>query len=335
MTVCVVWDISEKIDDFLEKQAPLKAIVFDYYFNFIPYFASMLSPLFVFIAVIFFTAKMANNTEFVAILSSGISFRRILLPYFIAAALLASISFYFSGWVIPHANQVRLEFESRYIKTRYYFNNRNIHRQISPGEFIYFESYNGTENAGYKFSLEKIQDGKLYYKLMSDFIRWDTTSHKWKIENYLIREIDGMHEKMKKGVTFDTTLAFFPEDFNRRINNVETMDNKELKEFINQEQLRGTDNIEYYQIEKYKRTSVPFATFILTLIGVSLASRKVRGGIGMQIVFGLVLSFIYIFFMQVANVFSTNGGMSPFIAVWIPNIIFTVIGLALFRYAPK
>jgi len=335
IVIAVVFDISEKIDDFLERHAPLYAIVFKYYLNFIPYFANLFAPLFVFISVIFFTSKMAANTEIVAILNSGVSFRRMLLPYFISACTIAVISFYFNGWVIPHANNTRLAFENVYIRNPVEFKDRNIHRQISPGVFIYLESYNNIENIGFRFSMEKIQNGKRVYFLDSDRVTWDSTSGKWRIENYYIRTINGYHEKLTGGHRLDTALAFAPSDFKRRLNIVEAMDTPALNKFIEEEKLEGSENISAYLIEKYRRISVPVATFILTLMGVSLSSRKIRGGIGMQLGVGITLSFAYILFMQISNTFATSGSVSPLIAVWIPNVIFTIIALFLVRIAPK
>ena len=335
MTVSIVWDITEKLEDFIQKHAPLKAIVFDYYLNFIPYFASLLSPLFVFIAVIYFTARLANNTEIVAILCSGVSFWRLLFPYFISATFLAVVAFIFSGWVIPNSNKVRLEFENTYIFNKFVYNGRNIHRQISKEEYFYMESFNNQQNSGYRFAFEKIKQGKLKFKLTSDIISWDSVSGKWKLENYILREISDSTERLSSGKMLDTTLAFKPSDFTIRLQSIETMDNGELDKFIQTELARGSDNIDFYLVEKYSRFANPFATFILTLIGVSLASRKVRGGIGLQIVFGLCLSFTYIFLMQLSNTFAFYGGLYPAIAVWIPNIIFSGIALFLLRYAPK
>ena len=333
LSITVVFDISEKIDDFLEKQAPLKAIVFDYYLNFIPYFANTYSPLFVFIAVIFFTSRMANNTEIVAILGSGISFNRMILPYLVAASVIASLSFYFNNWVIPHSTKVRLEFENRYIKNPYKFIYRNIHRQISPGNFIYFESYNNAENVGFQFSQEKFKNGKLYYKLMADRIIWDSIASKWKVENYTIREINNMREKLIQGSRFDTIYSFRPEEFQRRENNIETMDTPHLRKFIQEEKQRGAENTTYMDVERYRRTSLPFATFILTLIGVSLSNKKVRGGIGMQIGFGILLSFTYIMFIQISQTFAINANFPSLLAVWIPNIFFGCIALYLYKKA--
>jgi lipopolysaccharide export system permease protein len=337
ISIAIVFDISEKIDDFLQKEAPLRAIVFDYYFNFIPYFVNLFSPLFTFIAVIFFTSKMAYDTEIVAILASGVSFKRFLRPYLIASTVLAILSFLLINFIIPPANQTRLHFEEVYIRNPYYNREYNIHRQIGPGNFIYFESYNNQRNIGYKFSAEQldIETGEMTYKLMSEIISWDTLTNKWKLDNYYIRTIDGMDEKIIKGATLDTVFNFTPEEFGRRINNIETMNFFELNKFIEDERFKGSENVVYYELEKYQRMSLPFATFILTLIGVSLASRKVRGGIGLHIGIGLLIAFTYILFMQISTTFATNAGLSPLIAVWIPNIIYLFLGLYLLQKSPK
>jgi lipopolysaccharide export system permease protein len=333
--IAIIFDVSEKMDDFLERKAPLKAIFLDYYLNFIPYFANLFSPLFVFISVIFFTARLSANTEIIAILGSGVSFRRLLRPYFIAAGVLALLSWYFNGWVIPHSNKVKLAFENTYIKNPIRFEDRNIHRQIAPGNFIYLESFNNIDNTGFRFSLEKIEDGKRVVYLNSDRIQWDSTGQKWKIQNYYIRKINGMHESISSGKELDTVLNLTPANFKRRMNIVDAMDTPALSRFIEEEKMEGSANVGAYLVEKYRRISIPIATFILTLIGVSLSSKKVRGGIGLQLAFGIGLSFIYILFMQVSNTFAINGVMPPLIAVWLPNLIFTIIGFALLRNAPK
>ncbi|NNF01667.1 MAG: YjgP/YjgQ family permease [Bacteroidia bacterium] len=212
---------------------------------------------------------------------------------------------------------------------------RNVHRQIAPGEFIYFNSYSTKDKTGYQFSYEKFEDKKLVFKVISNRILWDSTSSKWKLENYFIRNIDSTGESIRKGYRMDTTFAFHPKEFSRRIRFIQAMDNGELDDYIKKERLRGSENIPFYLVERHKRGSYPFATFILTIIGVSVASRKVRGGIGMQIGLGLFLSFTYILFMQVTTTFATNGNVPALIAVWIPNIVFTVIALFLLRNAPK
>lgn len=333
--IVIIFDISEKIDDFLEKAAPLKAIVFDYYFNFVPYFANLFSALFTFISVIFFTSKLTSNSEVIAILSSGISFRRFLYPYFISSLILAVFSFVLINWIIPPANKKRLEFEDIYLRNKFDFKERNIHRQINPGEFIYLESYNNTYNIGYKCSIEKFENGKLRSKLLSDYIKWDTAKTKWTITNYTIRDFVNNTELLSTGRKLDTTLNMFPEEFKRRNNVVEAMNFGELNRFIEQEINIGSDNIVLWQIEKHKRFAFPFSTFILTLIGVCLSSRKTRGGIGLNIGLGILLAFSYIMFMQVSTVLATNASMNPFVAVWIPNILYAAIGVFLYFKASR
>ena len=335
IVIAIVFDISEKIDDFIEKEAPFQAIVFDYYLNFIPYFVNLFSPLFVFIAVIFFTSKMAGQTEIVAILASGVSFRRFVAPYIVVAAVIAAASFYLNGWVIPHANKTRLEFENTYIKNPYVFKSKNIHRQIVPGEFIYFESYNNIDNIGYRFTYEKFNGGALNYKMHAERLKWNETDESWKAENFSVRPVNGMDESLQHGQTLDTTFNFTPDEFNQRENNIVTLDMKELEEHIQAKKIRGAEGIQFDLVEKYKRSAFPFATFILTMIGVSLSSRKVRGGIGLQIGIGLLLSFSYIMFMQITTTFATNGNMPAVIAVWIPNLIYAGVAIYLLRSAPK
>ncbi len=333
--IVVVFDISEKIDDFLEKQAPLSVIVVDYYFNFIPYIVNLFSPLFTFIAVILFTSKMASRTEIVAILSSGISYTRILYPYILSATVIAGLSLYLNNYIIPRATKKRIAFEDIYIRDQFRNLDRNIHKQESPGNYIYLERYSTEENTGYKFSIEKFRKGELYYKLMAESIKWDSTKSRWTVNNFYIRTINGINEHIRKGVKIDTTFAFTPKEFGRKDNTVETMDTPELNKYIESERLKGSDNIEVYEIEKYRRSSFPFATFILTLIGVSIASRKVRGGIGMHIGLGIFISFTFIMFMQVSTTFAAGGLLSPLIAVWIPNFVFSFLAWYLLKKAQK
>jgi lipopolysaccharide export system permease protein len=333
--IVVVFDISEKLEDFIAKKAPFKAIIFDYYFNFIPYIINLFSPLFTFIAVIFFTAQMATRTEIVAILSSGVSYKRLLFPYMLSATVITILSLTLNNFVIPHATKKQIAFEDKYIKNEFFNQDKNIHKQISPGNFIYLEQFHTYDLTGIRFSIEKFKEGKLYYKLNAETIHWDSTMQKWGMNNYYIRYIDGMKEVLKKGTYVDTTLGFTPAEFGRKDNIVGTMDYKELNEYIISEQKKGSDNIEIYKIEKYRRFSFPFATFILTLIGVSLASRKVRGGIGMHIGLGVLISFAFIMFMQVSTTFAAGGQISPLVSVWIPNVIFSFLAWFLLSKAQK
>lgn len=336
LSIAVVFDFSEKIDDFIENGAPFREVIFDYYLNFIPYFAVLFSALFTFISVIYFTSKMAYNTEIIAILSSGVSFRRLLVPYMLSATVIAGFAFFLSNYIIPDANKVKLDFEEKYIHKRpVSFNRKNIHRQISPGVFIYMESYSNMSLTGYNFSMEEFDQGRLVSKLMADQIYWDSTKNKWTIRRYYIREVNGLEENIIEGNTLDTTLNMLPSDFSRRLNVVESMSLKELNDFIKVSRMQGEVNVIAYQIEKYKRIAYPFSTFILTLIGVAVSSRKVRGGIGVQLGAGLVISFSYILFMQFSSQFSIGGSIPPLIAVWIPNIIFAFVALIMYKMAPK
>jgi len=341
VVIAIVFDFSEKIDDFVEHNASAHAIIFEYYLNFAPYFALLFSPMFTFIAVIFFTSKMAYQTEIIAILSSGISFLRFLYPYFLGALILGILTFTLNNFVLPHANKVRLKFEDRYLVTsvnkppQNTVEERNIHKQIQPGVFIYLESYSSLSNVGYKFTIEKFEEGKLKEKLSSDYITWDSTKRKWTMNNYYIRKITGIQESLSKGNALDTVIGLTPEDFVRRDNAVETMNYYELNYFIKQQKLHGEESINAYILEKNKRIAGPFSTFILTLIGVALSSRKVRGGIGMHIGLGLGICFGFILFNQFSSQFAISGAISPAFAVWIPNIIFFAIGVVLYRLAPK
>lgn len=335
ISIAVVFDLSEKVEDFIEKSAPVKAIIFDYYLNFIPYFANLFSSLFTFIAVIFFTSKMAYNTEIIAILSSGVSFRRMMYPYFISALVIALMSFLLMAYIIPPANVIRKDFEYKYIRNPIRNTDKDIHRQIEPGLFIYMKSYNTTNDVGYKFSMERFEDGILKSKLISDYVKWDSTLSKWNIRNYYVRDIDGLNEKITKGSSIDTTLNMSPEEFKRMKNFTETMNLHQLNEYIEQQYMQGADNVVELLIDKYNRFVYPFSTFILTLIGVSLSSRKVRGGIGMHIGFGLLLSFSYILFMRFTAMFAISGSMNAMFAVWLPNILYAIISVFLYRIAPK
>ncbi|HVN57091.1 MAG TPA: LptF/LptG family permease [Bacteroidales bacterium] len=338
MTVAVVFDVAEKLDDFMEKNAPLRAIIFDYYLNFIPYFAILFSPLFVFISVIFFTSRMAVNTEIIAILNSGMSFRRMMWPYFLSSLVIAIFCFFLTNFVIPHSNSIRIDFEDKYSR-----NSRlrkgvvfNFHRQVYPRVYMYMGNYKPDVQTGINFTLEKFDEsGKLVSKLTAARVTWDTTRRKWSAWTYFIRDLGGDSERITRGVKIDTTLTIKPQDFARDPEFVGTMTYRELNEYIDLLRLQGSDELKLFLLEKHRRIANPFAVFILTLIGVSLSSQKVRGGIGMQIGIGVGLSFSYILFMQFASQFSLKGNLNPMMAEWIPNILYLFIALFLYRIAPK
>lgn len=336
--IAVIFDFSEKIDDFIQKQAPLKAIIFDYYLNFIPYFATLFAPMFVFISVIFFTSRMAVNTEIIAMLNSGMSFRRLLLPYLVSAAFIAIAAFMLQNYVLPHSNIARLDFEEKYYRSSDFrrMNVSSVHRQVYPNVYIYMEQYNKISQSGRNFSMEKFNDkGMLESKMTANMIRWDSTANKWGAWWYYIRENDSLGERITSGRRIDTVLNVGPDDFTRSPEFVFTMTHGELIDYIDVLKSQGSDEIKLYLNEKHRRYASPFAFFILTLIGVSLSSRKIKGGIGMQIGLGLGLTFSYILFMQFASQFSLKGDLDPALAMWIPNIIYAFIAMGVYYTAPK
>ena len=333
ISISIVFDVSENIDDFMAKDVPLRAIVFDYYLNFIPYFANLFSGLFTFIAVIYFTSKLAYDTEIIAILCSGVSFNRLMRPYIVSAAVIALFSYLLGNYVIPPANLKKVEFRNQYIGTRTDKYETNIHRQIEPGIFVFLESFTSND-VGYKFTLEKFVDHRLVSKLTSEYIKWDREKKKWTIHNYYVRSIDGRKETIKQGIQIDTTLNMTPADYQVVDNIVETMTLPKLNTSIASLKLRGVNTTDY-EIEKHKRMAGPFSAFILSIIGVSLASRKVKGGIGYHLGLGLLLSFSYILFMQVTTVFTTSGMLDPWIAMWIPNVVYGAFAFYLYRRAAR
>ncbi len=335
MAIVIIFDVAEKLDDFMEKDVSWNQIIFVYYLNFIPYFANFFSPLFVFISVIFFTSKLTGDSEIVAILTSGVSYRRLMYPYFISALFLATLSFILTGYVIPEANKKRIAFEYEYVYHRGGFSARNVHKQVEPGVYVYLESYDNSRDIGYKFSIEKFDKKELVSKLIADRISWDSTKNKWTVKNYYIRDYKGKEELITSGNSIDTALNLKPSDFKRVERSIETLNAKELSKFIIDQEMKGDDKIESYKVEEYRRLAFPFSTFILTLIGVSLSTQKRRGGTGLNIGIGLSLSFLYILFMQVFTELAKAGTVPSLLGVWIPNILFFGVGIFLYLIAPK
>lgn len=334
ISIAVVFDFAENVDKLIN--VPIKEVLLDYYGNFIPYFISLFSPLFNFIAVIYFTSKLAYDSEIIAILSSGISFSRFVRPYMLGATVIAVFNFVLGGWVIPQATRGMNDFKDVYLRSSYRKAQlgRNIHRQIEEGTFVYMRSYNTSNDVGYRFTLESFKDGELKSKLSADYIQWDKEKKVWEINNYFIRTIDGYNETIESGSKMDTVLQMKPEDYQVRNYMAEMLPNGELEKEINSLKLRGISTIEY-EIEKHKRQASLLASYILTLIGVSLASRKVKGGLGLHLGLGILISFSFIMFMQVTTVFAISGAMPPMLAVWIPNIIFGILALYLYHNAKR
>ena len=334
--IVIIFDVSENIDSFLKHNAPWQRVVVDYYIMSIPYYINLFIHLFAFIAVVFFTSKMAARTEIVAILSSGISFWRFLYPYMLAAVSIAIMSLYFGNFLIPKTNEIRRQFKDEYMEKLTQSAGRNVHVQIEKNEFVYVETYNIAKQYGYKFSWEKYDGNELVYKVMSDMLYHDTVAvNGWIIDPYAIRTIEGAEESLVKGRNLDTLLNLYPTDLYKMKEDFEEMNYFELRDQIQGMKEKGSEGVIAYQVEMHTRMSSPAAVLILTLIGAALSSRKVRGGIGMHLGIGITIAFAYILFMQISKSFAISGSLSPFLAAWIPNFIFCVLGIYLLKKAPK
>ena len=292
--IIIVFDLAEKIDDFIEHEAPFREIILSYYINWIPFLLNLFSPVFVFIAVIFFTSKMAQKSEIVAIMASGVSYLRLLVPYVITACLLAFLSFSLYAWIIPNADKKRVVFENEYIRERENYSKQYIKRQIRPGVIMTLETFNLRDSFGYQLNMERIEDGAIISKLGAEKMVWNRETESWQIKNYWIREFKNGKEYLTRGEQLDTMIQFSPEDFFRKIDDIQMFNMRELDEMIAMEDMVGTGNTYFYTTEKYKRIASPFSIIILTIIGVSVSARKSRGGIGLSLGIGVLLSFLYL-----------------------------------------
>ena len=336
ISIAVVFDINENIDDFINNKAPLKAIVFDYYLNFIPYYTNLFSPLFVFIAVIFFTSKLAENSEIIAMFSTGMSFKRLMVPYMISAGIIALVTYILSTEVIPTGSVTRLKFEQVYKNKKKVDYVRNIQLEVDSGVIAYMERYEDYNRTGYRFSLDKFEDHKLVSHLTARRVTYDTaTVHKWIIRDYMIRAMKGMRETITRGDRMDTSINMEPKALLITRGHQETMTSPQLREYIDKQKKRGFANIKIFEVEYYKRIATSFAAFILTVIGLSLSSQKRKGGMGLHLGIGIGLSFSYILFQTISSTFAINGNVPPNLAVWIPNILYLFIAIYLYRKAPK
>jgi lipopolysaccharide export system permease protein len=348
LAIFIVFDIKDKLATFATNDIPVKEIVFDYYLMFIPYYGNLFSPLFVFISVIFFTSKMAQQTEFIAILSSGTSFNRILRPYIISACLLSSASLVFNHFILPKAFKIKIGFEDKWINKNYNNEERNIHKKIGSNRILYIESYDNLINTAFRVTIEDVVKHKQTYFLSAENMKWDSLTSEWVMTNVrertilaqdrldTIRNQKPIYKQVERFVPVKRMkLEFSPVDMWRDESKIETKPYFELKDYIIREKLKGSNRIELYEVENYKRSSFPFATFILTIIGVCVSSRKVRGGVGLQIALGLFLSCIYIMLMYVFTTIATTGNAPPLLAVWTPNIVFSFVALYFYSVAQK
>ena len=333
--ITVVIDVSEKIDNFLDGTATWKEIVFTYYLSFIPYIVAMLAPFFVLVSVIFFTSQLADRSEIIAILNSGTSYFRFLRPYFVGAVILGGGLWYSNNYLVPESNKRRLGFENKYINK--FTNNMsyNFHRQIRPGEFMYVENYRPADAVGFRFSIDKFTDGKMTFKLRSDKIEWDKKTNKWRVTNYFTRQMLPTGDIIKTGQQFDSAYNFTPESFSVSSDRKDEMTTPRLADFIDHMKKAGSNDIEFYEVERYRRSSGAFSVFIMTLIGVSLASRKLRGGLGWHLVLGIGICALFEIIMKFSVTFSTNSSLPPVLGVWIPNLLFGIVAIYLTAKAPK
>ena len=338
ISISIVFDVNENLAKFTQYHAPLKAIVFDYYMNFVPYFANLFSPLFVFIAVIFFTSKLAGNSEIIAMLAAGISFKRLMRPYMISCVLISALSFYLSAYVIPHGTVIRQNFETMYKNKKRVTAADNVMLQVGKGVIAYIQHYDNGMKKGYGFSLDRFEDKKLVSHMTATEVQYDTISdskYHWTVTNWKIRELRGLREHITSGVRKDTIIQMEPTDLVYSKGQQETFTSPELKSYISKQIDRGSSNVVQYQVEYHKRIASSFASFILTTIGLSLSSRKRKGGMGMYLGIGLALSFTYILLQTVSSTFAVNADAPPVLAAWIPNIIFAVVAWFCYRKAPN
>ena len=338
ISIAIVFDVNENLAKFSQYNAPLKAIVFDYYVNFVPFYANLFSPLFVFIAVIFFTSKLAGNSEIISILASGMSFRRLMRPYMVSCVLISLVTFYLGAYVIPHGTVIRQNFETMYKNKKRNTSAENVQLQVGPGVIAYIQYYDNRRKSGYGFCLDKFENKKLVSHLSASEIQYDTISDSkfhWHITNWKERRLRGLREQITEGARKDTVIMMEPTDLVYSKGQQETFTSPELRDYISKQQSRGSGNVVQYEVEYHKRIATSFASFILTIIGASLSSRKRKGGMGLYLGLGLVLSFTYIMLQTVSSTFAINTGFPPVVAAWLPNIVFAVVAYFCYRHAPN
>lgn len=338
ISISIVFDINENLAKFTQYHAPIKAIVFDYYMNFVPYFANLFSPLFVFIAVIFFTSKLAGNSEIISMLAAGVSFKRLMRPYMVSAAIISVMTFFLGAYIIPKGTIIRQNFESMYKNKKKITAVENVQLQVGKGVIAYIQHYDNNLKKGYGFCLDKFENKKLVSHLTAAEIQYDTisdTKYHWKVSNWRIRQLKGLRETITSGASKDTTIMMEPTDLVFSKGQQETFTSPQLRDYITKQIDRGSGNVVQYEVEYHKRIATSFASFILATIGLSLSSRKRKGGMGMYLGIGLALSFTYIMLQTVSATFAINANTPPMLAAWIPNIVFTIVAYFCYRKAPN
>lgn len=334
LSIAIVFDLTEKMDNFFEHQVPLREIIVDYYIPFIPYYMNMFSSLFIFISVIFFTSKLAGNSEIIAMHAAGMSYHRLMVPYAISATILFMLSFVMAGWVIPNSSARMLNFTDKYVERFTKENARNIQMEVTPGTLLYIESFQRRSKIGYRCSVEQYEGKTLVSRTTADRIYYDSLQY-WHLDNYTKRTFDEMVETLEGGNRLDIEMPIYPEELFITAQEAQQMTNPELREYMERQRARGAGNVKAFEVEYHKRWASPLGAFIMTLLGVTLSSRKVRGGMGKNLGIGIVLTALYILFSTVSTTFSVKNVMSPFMAAWLPNLVFLAISIPLYIRASK
>ncbi|GAB1447954.1 MAG: LptF/LptG family permease [Bacteroidetes bacterium] len=333
--IAIFIDISEKMDDFIKRKPPLSVLIFEYYIFFIPYFMGLFSSVFVFLSTLFFNSKLAQNTEIIAILNSGLKYPRFLKPYLIGAAILCTLFLLLNSHVLPYCDKYRLKFEDDWIREHKQTQNNNIYNMLDENNIIHMESFNYEDSVGFNFTLEAFRDGKLVERTFANRLLWNREKGCWTLDGYYRRLFSEEGDKLMRGIKMDTVLKIKPDEFVVRTNYVSSMTNPELNEYIRKETEKGNPKVSKYKVELYKRTMVPVAFFVLTLLAVAVSSRKSRGGTGFHLGIGIFMTFSYLLFMQVFNTMGNTGVMAPWLAVWFPTLFFFGVALVLLKKAPK
>lgn len=334
LSIAIVFDLTEKLDNFFEHQVPLREIIVDYYIPFIPYYMNMFSSLFIFISVIFFTSKLAGNSEIIAMQAAGMSYHRLMVPYAFSAVVLFVLNFVMSGWVIPQSSSRMLDFTDKYIERFTKENARNIQMEVEPGTILYIESFQRRSKIGYRCSVEYFEGKQLVSRVTADRIYYDSLQY-WHLDQYTKRTFNDMVETLEGGNRLDIEMPIYPEELFITAQEAQQMTNPELREYMDRQRQRGAGNVKAFEVEYHKRWASPLGAFIMTLLGVTLSSRKVRGGMGKNLGVGIVLTAIYILFSTVSTTFSVKNVMSPFMAAWLPNLVFLAISIPLYIRASK
>ena len=334
LSIAIVFDMTEKMDDFFEHQVPLKEIIFDYYLPFIPYYMNMFSSLFIFISVIFFTSKMAGNSEIIAIQAAGVSYHRMMVPYAVSATILFALGVFLGGWIIPRSAARMLNFTDKYVEHFTTENARNIQLEVEPGTILYIESFQRRSEIGYRCSIEYFEGKTLVSRLTADRIYYDSLEY-WHLDHYTQRTFVGLRESLERGARKDITLPIIPDELFITAQQAQQMTTPELRHYIKRQLQRGSGNVKPFEVEYHKRWAMPLGAFIMTLLGVTMSSRRQRGGMGKNLGIGIVLTAGYILFSTVSTTFSVNNVMSPLMAAWLPNLVFLAISIPLYIRASR